>query len=424
MFDGNNTVSTTVRFDEDYQPRAWIGRWMHQMFVVDRDASTLASVINGVRMKRVLDISPITGDAFDSDYGIKLVTQASIHGWSMDGVVDDFRFYDYALPLPPDQDGTHLTTTTATTTGGGANTNTSGSSTEDGNSDATKSAAVPIAVSLTVAVLLLGVGIWFVCFRKQIATDVIAAAAATGAGAANAAVVLGPHGAVEEAFDATTTSTTITVNAAFDLHNQGDVQEPYGSVAAAPSAAAATGKDLEHDYAEIDEVIEVDDGHPDTTASRCLYKQSGPNGQRCNNTSVSDYCHKHECTTPGCILSKSSSVEVCDTCHNTGRGGNTTDSAAYGTSSDGDRGRGGGSGGGGGRKTSSVPVVHPVAAVGGYVPPSAEQMEVYDAGDAPGASEERQMQRVEDKKKEKKKGKQQQGSVYLGFDQDNEESML
>ena len=63
------------------------------------------------------------------------------------------------------------------------------------------------------------------------------------------------------------------------------------------------------------------------------------------------------------------------------------------------------------------------AAVEGiYAPPSAEQMVVYDAGDAPGASEERQMQRLEKSKKNKKAP--QQGSMYLGFNEDNTESML
>ena len=118
MFDGNHTVETRIKFDEDYQPHAWVGGWMHQMFVVDRDAGTLASVVNGIRMKHVVDLSVITGDAFDPDYGVKLITKAAgnnLYGWNMNGIVHDFRFYDYALPLPPDQDGVHLTTTTVTT---------------------------------------------------------------------------------------------------------------------------------------------------------------------------------------------------------------------------------------------------------------------------------------------------------------------
>ena len=154
--------------------------------------------------------------------------------------------------------------------------------------------------------------------------------------------------------------------------------------------------------------------------SRCKYKQPGPSGQRCRSRCAagSGHCYKHGCTSPGCLNCKSSRVEVCITCHNAERG-----NSSGGAPSHSYHGRGG-DGGAGGRGTSSVPVVHPATAVEGYVPPSAEQMKVYDAGDAPGASKERQMQRDEDKNKGKKKGTPQQRSVYLGFDEDNDESML
>ena len=82
-------------------------------------------------------------------------------------------------------------------------------------------------------------------------------------------------------------------------------------------------------------------------------------------------------------------------------------------------------GGSGGRKASGVPIVRLAAAVGGYTEPREEQTKAYDDGDAPGASEERRMQRAEKKMKTKQQQRaQQQGSVYLGFQEDNEESML
>lgn len=74
-----------------------------------------------------------------------------------------------------------------------------------------------------------------------------------------------------------------------------------------------------------------------------------------------------------------------------------------------------------------MPIVRLAAAVGGYTEPREEQTKAYDDGDAPGASEERRMQRAEKKKKKKQqqqRAQQQQGSAYLGFEEDNEESML
>ena len=202
--------------------------------------------------------------------------------------------------------------------------------------------------------------------------------------------------------------------------DDGDGNGDDGNLSVGGAAAAANagpnlmqpysaGKNQEHDYAEVDE---VDDGKSTaataaTRRSRCLYTQPGSNGKRCRNTTEREHCSKHECTTPGCLHSKTSHVGVCDTCHTAQRGTTTTTTSSGNTA---------GSGGG---KASTAPVVQPTAIVGGYVPPNAAQMSAYDAGDAPGASEARQMQR-----KEKKRKAQQQGSVYLGFDEDNEESML
>lgn len=91
----------------------------------------------------------------------------------------------------------------------------------------------------------------------------------------------------------------------------------------------------------------------------------------------------------------SENADGVDDGHPTGTG-----SAAYRASPERVRGRVGR----GGWKPSSLRIVHPAAAVGGSVPPSAEQMQVHDAGDAPGASEERQMQRAEKTGTKKKRG--------------------
>lgn len=210
-------------------------------------------------------------------------------------------------------------------------------------------------------------------------------------------------------------SISVSVN---DGDGDGNGDDGYLSVRGAAAAANAgpnlmqpysAGKGQEHDYTEIDE---ADDGKSTaataaTRSNRCLYTQPGSNGKRCRNTTEREHCSKHECTTPGCLNSKTSHMEVCDTCHIAQRDSSTTTSGNNVDSS--------------GGKASNVPVVQPAAVVGGYVPPNAAQMSAYDVGDAPGASVARQMQR-----KEKKKKAQQQGSVYLGFDdhEDNEESML
>ena len=97
LFDGEHRVDTTLVFDRGYQPRAWVGRWVHLMFVVDRDAGTLAALVNGVRMKHVVDIRSITKATLDPDEGITIATFApTAHNQQTDGTVDDVRLYDYA----------------------------------------------------------------------------------------------------------------------------------------------------------------------------------------------------------------------------------------------------------------------------------------------------------------------------------------
>ena len=61
MNDGIHRVDARLTFDEGYQPREHIGKWVHTVFIVDREVGKLSAVVNGVLMQDSIDISNVTG---------------------------------------------------------------------------------------------------------------------------------------------------------------------------------------------------------------------------------------------------------------------------------------------------------------------------------------------------------------------------
>lgn len=175
-------------------------------------------------------------------------------------------------------------------------------------------------------------------------------------------------------------------------------QQPYSS-------------DFPEDYAEIDDtrddsstiargagavavavaVAGVSAGASDQTIQRCQYRQPGPGGQRCRTRTSTAWCDKHACGTPGCPSSKSSRVQVCEACstHQPGVQGGVVAGTVYDV--------------GGGNAVATGDVVMVAVDVGDDT-----------AGVADGGG----------RQPRQRAGLNQQGSVYLGFDDTNEESML
>lgn len=131
-------------------------------------------------------------------------------------------------------------------------------------------------------------------------------------------------------------------------------------------------------------------GASDQTIQRCQYRQPGPGGQRCRTRTATAWCDKHACGTPGCQNSKSSRVQVCETCstHQPGVQGGVVAGTVYDV--------------GGGNAVPTGDVVMVAVDVGDD-----------SAGVADGGGQRQQ-----------RAGLNQQGSMYLGFDDTNEESML
>lgn len=131
-------------------------------------------------------------------------------------------------------------------------------------------------------------------------------------------------------------------------------------------------------------------GASDQTIQRCQYRQPGPGGQRCRTRTTTAWCDKHACGTPGCPRSKSSRVQYCEVCstHLPGVQGGVVAGTVYDV--------------GGGNASATGDVVMVAVDVGDDT-----------AGVADGGRQPRQ-----------RAGLNQQGSVYLGFDDTNEESML
>ena len=131
-------------------------------------------------------------------------------------------------------------------------------------------------------------------------------------------------------------------------------------------------------------------GASDQTIQRCQYRQPGPGGQRCRTRTATAWCDKHACGTPGCPSSKSSRVQCCEACstHQPGVQGGVVGGTVYDV--------------GGGNAVATGDVVMVAVDIGDD-----------SAGVADGGGQRQQ-----------RAGLNQQGSVYLGFDDPNEESML
>ena len=134
---------------------------------------------------------------------------------------------------------------------------------------------------------------------------------------------------------------------------------------------------------------------------RCQYKQSGPTGHQCNNLKTrGDWCAKHACEHRGCVNQKSSRAKVCSSCEEAGKGADYLEPS-----------------------TLQMQVYDKAKGVD-YLQPSTLQMQVYDA-----ASEvdENGIAAVSSSSSSGGGGRRAdklQGSVYLGFENANEESML
>lgn len=131
-------------------------------------------------------------------------------------------------------------------------------------------------------------------------------------------------------------------------------------------------------------------GASDQTIQRCQYRQPGPGGQRCRTRTATAWCDKHACGTPGCPSSKSSRVQVCEACstHQPGAQGMVVAGTVYDV--------------GGGNAVATGDVVMVAVDIGD------DSAGVADGG----------------RQRQQRAGLNQQGSVYLGFDDTNEESML
>jgi len=187
------------------------------------------------------------------------------------------------------------------------------------------------------------------------------------------------------------------------------IQQPYSASEEQTANVArnntniGAGLEQEGDYAEIEDVEtggnSSSTNHP-ANVSRCKYRQGNDsNGKQCNTKTASKWCEKHSCGMVNCPNSKPSRAKVCAACQH---------QIAGGTADDDD-----------------------------YLEPSAEQVDDYDNGLVPGASDPRASgsgsgggggggSRQPAKDVAHKRAEKQQRSVYLGFGQeeDNEESML
>lgn len=169
--------------------------------------------------------------------------------------------------------------------------------------------------------------------------------------------------------------------------------QPYGD-SEDQTANATNNADVLYDNAEVEAATaNTANGGQQSSLGRCQYRQPGPNGQRCKAKTTSDWCPKHGCKTDSCPNCKSSRARVCDSCRL-----NTTENGTYGTY-----------GGGAGKHAGKTCGTYDIGAGGGDG--NTDNVLFVPAIGSPGA-------------RTKNRAGTQQGSVYLGFDEVNTESMM
>jgi len=99
----HNQARTGLKYDAGYTTKETAQTWVHQVWVVDRDAQVATSYINGKQMKHQFAFhkpAQLT-DKSDGSMG-KLsnkdtLTIGNTYGWRMDGMIDELRIYRRAL---------------------------------------------------------------------------------------------------------------------------------------------------------------------------------------------------------------------------------------------------------------------------------------------------------------------------------------
>jgi hypothetical protein len=91
--DGTNKVQAVMPIDAGFRPADVQNKWAHYVFSVSRSSGKVKLYINGTKQSTELDISSVTGSV-DNVFGFQV---GLINGWSIDGLVDEVKLYNYAL---------------------------------------------------------------------------------------------------------------------------------------------------------------------------------------------------------------------------------------------------------------------------------------------------------------------------------------
>lgn len=296
--------------------------------------------------------------------------------------------------------GTNTTTTTPDAS----------QSVDDASKNGTSTAVVVAIASVVTVLVLVGLTVaMLVCRKKQsqslaraceqqqqIHLTPVAAAGEAAPLPASIAVPVQPpnqqHGAPSQQPYGTARSHPAAGDVNWDRQHMHMLQ-PYGD-SEDQTANATNNADVLYDNAEVEAATaNTANGGQQSSLDRCQYMQPGPNGQRCKAKAMSDWCPKHGCKTASCPNCKSSRARVCDSCRL-----NTTENGTGGTY-----------GGGAGKHAGKTCGTYDIGAGGGDG--NTDNVLFVPAIGSPGG-------------RTKNRAGTQQGSVYLGFDEVNTESMM
>jgi len=99
----HNQARKGLNYDNGYKTGQLAEQWMHQVWIVDREARTVTTFINGKKMSEVYSFHKVNQltDASDGSLGDMTnthgITIGNTYGWRMDGTIDELRIYRRAV---------------------------------------------------------------------------------------------------------------------------------------------------------------------------------------------------------------------------------------------------------------------------------------------------------------------------------------